>query len=134
MDALDRRQFLKMVGAPAVGAALPAGLDEALAIPAHSRTGSIDLTGSFFQSLGTNGRTCETCHLAGDGWTVSQDGNMVGNVTCRILVPPGWTSKARVPANSNARSEGTPAGLVASKLSTPPAMKGRSGSYFGYAL
>src|SRR5262245_41116885 len=36
-----------------------------------SRTGSIDLTGSFFQSLGVNGRTCETCHLAGDGWTVS---------------------------------------------------------------
>ncbi len=36
-----------------------------------SRTGSIDLTGSFFQSLGTNGRTCETCHLASDGWTVS---------------------------------------------------------------
>jgi mono/diheme cytochrome c family protein len=31
----------------------------------------VDLTGAFFQNLGTNGRTCETCHLASDGWTVS---------------------------------------------------------------
>ncbi len=36
-----------------------------------STDGSVDLTGTFFQSLGTNGRTCGTCHLAGDGWTVS---------------------------------------------------------------
>ena len=41
MGALDRRTFLKMVGAPAVGAALPAGLDKALAIPANNRHGSI---------------------------------------------------------------------------------------------
>ncbi len=25
----------------------------------------------FFQSLGTNGRTCNTCHQASDGWTIS---------------------------------------------------------------
>jgi cytochrome c peroxidase len=36
-----------------------------------STAGSIDLAGAFFQSLGTNGRTCNTCHLQGDGWTVS---------------------------------------------------------------
>jgi cytochrome c peroxidase len=36
-----------------------------------STTGSIDLAGSFFQSLGTNGRSCNTCHLQGDGWTIS---------------------------------------------------------------
>lgn len=41
MDA-DRRTFLKMLGAPAVAAALPGGLDRALEIPAHSRSGSID--------------------------------------------------------------------------------------------
>ncbi|MEV0714737.1 phosphocholine-specific phospholipase C [Asanoa sp. NPDC050611] len=41
MGALDRRSFLKMVGAPAVGAALPAGLDKAVAIPANNRTGSV---------------------------------------------------------------------------------------------
>jgi cytochrome c peroxidase len=31
----------------------------------------IDLTGPFFQQLGTNGRTCNTCHQPSDGWTVS---------------------------------------------------------------
>jgi cytochrome c peroxidase len=36
-----------------------------------STAGSIDLAGSFFQSLGTNGRSCKTCHLQSDGWTVS---------------------------------------------------------------
>ena len=28
----------------------------------YSKTGSVDLSGPFFQSLGTNGRTCGTCH------------------------------------------------------------------------
>lgn len=36
----------------------------------HSTTGSVDLTGPFFQSLGTNGRSCGTCHLPTDGWTI----------------------------------------------------------------
>lgn len=36
-----------------------------------STAGSVDLTGSFFQKLGTNNRTCQTCHLQSDGWTVS---------------------------------------------------------------
>ena len=31
----------------------------------------ISLTGAFFQSLGTNGRSCSTCHLPSDGWSVS---------------------------------------------------------------
>lgn len=34
-------------------------------------SGRIDLTGPFFQDLGTNGRTCATCHQPGDAWTVS---------------------------------------------------------------
>src|SRR5512136_2917986 len=36
-----------------------------------NRNGNLDLTGPFFQSLGTNGRSCGTCHQASDGWTVS---------------------------------------------------------------
>jgi cytochrome c peroxidase len=36
-----------------------------------SATGKVDLTGPFFQSLGTNGRSCVTCHRASDAWTVS---------------------------------------------------------------
>jgi cytochrome c peroxidase len=38
----------------------------------HSTSpGRIDLTGPFFQSLGTNGRTCATCHQPSDGMSVS---------------------------------------------------------------
>ena len=32
--------------------------------------GFIDQGNPFFQNLGTNGRTCGTCHQPGDGWTV----------------------------------------------------------------
>src|SRR6266850_1409320 len=30
----------------------------------------IDLNGAFFQSFGTNGRVCGTCHQPTDGWSV----------------------------------------------------------------
>jgi cytochrome c peroxidase len=32
--------------------------------------GAVDLDSLFFQSLGTNGRSCGSCHVAADGWTV----------------------------------------------------------------
>jgi hypothetical protein len=32
--------------------------------------GAIDLNSLFFQALGTNGRSCGSCHVAADGWTV----------------------------------------------------------------
>lgn len=31
----------------------------------------VDLTGPFFQSLGTNGRSCGSCHRPAEGWSVS---------------------------------------------------------------
>ena len=34
-------------------------------------SGRIDTSNPFFQQLGTNGRSCSTCHVAGDGWTVT---------------------------------------------------------------
>lgn len=37
----------------------------------NSTKGSVDLSGAFFQSLGTNGRTCATCHAATDGFGLS---------------------------------------------------------------
>ena len=37
----------------------------------YSNTGSVDLSGPFFQSLGTNGRTCGTCHAPGDAFGLS---------------------------------------------------------------
>jgi cytochrome c peroxidase len=32
--------------------------------------GAIDFDNAFFQSLGTNGRSCASCHQATDGWTI----------------------------------------------------------------
>ncbi len=37
----------------------------------YSSTGSIDLSGPFFRSLGTNGRTCGTCHAPSDAFGLS---------------------------------------------------------------
>jgi len=38
-----------------------------------STAGQIDLTGPFFQSLGTNGRACVSCHQPADGWTITPE-------------------------------------------------------------
>ena len=46
--------------------------------------GGIDPTGPFFQSLGTNGRSCGTCHVPGDGMSVS-----AANVQLRFLLTQG---------------------------------------------
>lgn len=35
---------------------------------------SIDLSNEFFQSLGTNGRSCSTCHRIEEGWTITPEG------------------------------------------------------------
>jgi len=37
-------------------------------------TGVIDRTNPFFQALGTNARTCETCHASAMGWTLTAKG------------------------------------------------------------
>jgi hypothetical protein len=37
----------------------------------YSTVGRIDLTGPFFQSLGSNGRSCGSCHQPSDGMSVS---------------------------------------------------------------
>jgi cytochrome c peroxidase len=37
----------------------------------YSTTGSVDLSGPFFQNLGTNGRTCGTCHAPSDAFGLS---------------------------------------------------------------
>jgi len=39
-----------------------------------SKQGSIDLNNEFFQPLGTNGRACSTCHLPGEGWSITPKG------------------------------------------------------------
>jgi hypothetical protein len=37
----------------------------------YTPSGSIDLSNPFFQSLGSNGRSCSTCHVQEDSWSVS---------------------------------------------------------------
>jgi len=37
----------------------------------YSETGYLDMTGPFFQSIGTNGRSCSSCHQPGDAMTVA---------------------------------------------------------------
>jgi len=37
----------------------------------YSTAGGVDQLNPFFQNLGTNGRTCGTCHVSSDAWTVT---------------------------------------------------------------
>ncbi|MEP6652889.1 MAG: hypothetical protein ABJA82_05995 [Myxococcales bacterium] len=39
-----------------------------------STAGSVDLQGPFFEALGTNERTCGSCHASDQGWTISAAG------------------------------------------------------------
>ena len=38
-------------------------------------TGAVDMTNPFFQQLGTNPRTCATCHGSDQGWTMTSEAN-----------------------------------------------------------
>src|ERR1700691_3841685 len=44
------------------------------AIETYSDNGAIATTGAFFQSLGTNGRSCSTCHVASQAFGLSAAG------------------------------------------------------------
>ena len=37
-------------------------------------SGPIDTSNPFFKSLGTNGRSCGTCHIQSEGWTITPAG------------------------------------------------------------
>jgi cytochrome c peroxidase len=50
----------------------------------YSNTGRINLSGAFFQSLGTNGRSCGTCHQPSDGFGLTP-----GNAQLRYLLTHG---------------------------------------------
>src|SRR5215204_6236093 len=36
-----------------------------------STAGSVDLTGEYFQAQGTNGRSCATCHIPEEAWSIN---------------------------------------------------------------
>lgn len=84
MNAKFARRFAPQVLAATVAFSAPLQAGERTHLPnmlpfpnpgglaaTYSTEGSIDLTGPFFQSLGTNGRSCGTCHQASEGWTVT---------------------------------------------------------------
>ena len=50
----------------------------------YGHAGRLDLSGAFFQSLGTNGRSCGTCHQPSDGFGLSAT-----NVRLRFLLSRG---------------------------------------------
>ncbi|MGH8260666.1 MAG: hypothetical protein ACREUG_13390 [Steroidobacteraceae bacterium] len=58
-------------GQPASAAALQTSPDPAGTFATLSTTGPIDPGNAFFQSLGTNGRTCGTCHVPGNAFGLS---------------------------------------------------------------
>jgi cytochrome c peroxidase len=57
---------------------------------------SIDLTGPFFQSLGTNGRSCGSCHQPAQGWGIS-----AGEVKTRFELTQGLDPIFRTNDGSN---------------------------------
>jgi cytochrome c peroxidase len=59
-------------------------------------SGTLDLTGPFFQSLGTNGRSCGTCHQPSDAWTVS-----AAHVRARFFLTAGTDPIFRTVDGSN---------------------------------
>jgi len=57
--------------APRDGLQMQPFRDETGAFATFSTAGAVDLTNPFFQPLGTNGRTCRTCHQPKSGWTIT---------------------------------------------------------------
>src|ERR1700722_1935566 len=56
----------------------------------------ISLTGAFFKSLGTNGRSCSSCHLPTEGWSVS-----AAEIQLRFLLTQGTDPIFRTNDGSN---------------------------------
>src|SRR6478672_8971643 len=62
----------------------------------YSTVGKVDLTGPFFQSLGTNGRACVSCHQQSTGWTITP-----ANVQARFKATDGTDPIFRTNDGSN---------------------------------
>src|SRR5437870_13433174 len=45
--------------------------DPAGTLSTYSTAGPIDVRNAFFQDMGTNGRTCNSCHVSSNAWTIS---------------------------------------------------------------
>jgi len=72
----------------------------------NSTTGRIDLGGPFFQSLGTNGRSCGTCHTPSDGFSISA-------VDAQLRY---WSTKGKDPLFAQIDGSTCPTGKVDNSL------------------
>ena len=59
-------------------------LDDSGILSTYTESHHIDLDSAFFKSLGTNGRSCATCHQPADAWTVTPQ-----NIQARFLFTGG---------------------------------------------
>src|SRR5215469_11441137 len=46
-------------------------IDATGVLSTYSTNGPVDITNPFFQNLGTNGRTCNSCHISSSAWTIT---------------------------------------------------------------
>jgi len=79
---MSRRRSLYLFALPFVASVVIAGssapnlqthVNPTGAAQTFSSSGSLDLNNEFFQSLGTNGRSCVSCHAASDGWSITPE-------------------------------------------------------------
>ncbi len=84
-----------------------------------STTGSIEPQNPFLQSLGTNGRTCKTCHMPNDAWSVTpqdiQERFLATNGTDPIFRPVDGSVCPNAPGVNNLPPSHTAYSLLLSK-------------------
>ena len=92
--------WLAAAGAAASAQTLPDSfplLDGSGFVETHNvNNAAIDLSGAFFQSLGSNGRSCSSCHLPSQSWSISPVG-----VQLRFLLTQGKDPIFRTNDGSN---------------------------------
>jgi cytochrome c peroxidase len=71
-------------------------LDASGVVRTVTASGTIDTTNAFFQSLGTNGRSCNTCHRMNEAWTITP-----ADMQARFVVTSGTDPVFRTVDGSN---------------------------------
>ncbi|MGZ9030803.1 MAG: cytochrome C, partial [Burkholderiaceae bacterium] len=72
-SAFEDAAFLPQGGRPFIPNLADTPNDSGFAAT-FSKAGVVDRTGPFFQSLGVNGRSCSSCHIHGEGWSITPRG------------------------------------------------------------
>jgi cytochrome c peroxidase len=103
--------------------------DQTGVVRSYSVGGAIDFDNPFFQSLGTNGRSCGSCHQPSDGWTI-----VPSHVRARFETSEGedplfrtndgsnspWAGVETLAARRNAYSMLLTKGLIRVGIGVPP--------------